>query len=186
MERLYRSFLACPIGRLELISSRQGLVAMQIGTTKGRKLEAWTRRYFPRAETVEAGEEHLRYCKQIQEYFEGRRRIFDLPLDLRGSAFQRAVWTEVARIPFGRIATYGQIAHMAGRPRAGRAVGAANGANPIPIIIPCHRVIGANGSLVGYGGGLATKRWLLAHEGVLRTEAVQMDLLRAPLAPPKD
>ena len=86
---------------------------------------------------------------------------------------------QATRIRWGQTASYGQVAHLVGRPKASRAVGAANGANPIPIIIPCHRVIGANGSLTGYGGGLENKRWLLAHEGVLRVEPCQIKLFRS-------
>lgn len=177
-ERLYRSALDSPIGRLELISSSRGLVAVQIGQRGRHRLDRWLRRQMPGAEMVDAGHEHGKFSGQIREYFEGRRRIFELPLDLRGSQFQRKVWAEVAKIPFGCTATYGEIAHLTGRPRASRAVGAANGANPLPIVIPCHRVIGSDGSLAGYGGGLATKRWLLAHEGAFRVEPVQMGLFR--------
>jgi methylated-DNA-[protein]-cysteine S-methyltransferase len=100
----------------------------------------------------------------LQAYFDGRRREFDLPLDLPGASFQLMVWRELTRIPFGETISYGELARRIGRPTAYRAVGAASGANPIPIIIPCHRVVGANGRLTGFGGGLETKRWLLALE----------------------
>ena len=102
--------------------------------------------------------------RQLGEYFRGHRRQFDLPLDLRGTAFQRAVWTELMRIPYGTTISYGELAARIGRPRAARAVGAAVGANPVPIVIPCHRVIGKTGALVGFGGGLDLKRRLLALE----------------------
>jgi methylated-DNA-[protein]-cysteine S-methyltransferase len=101
---------------------------------------------------------------QLEDYFAGRRQDFDLPLVPAGTAFQRAVWDELLRIPFGATTSYGQVAERLGRPRAVRAVGAANGRNPIAIIVPCHRVIGSDGRLTGYGGGLPTKQWLLAHE----------------------
>jgi methylated-DNA-[protein]-cysteine S-methyltransferase len=101
---------------------------------------------------------------QLGEYFAGRRQDFDLPLAPAGTAFQRAVWTELLRIPFGNTTSYGDIAARVGGPRAVRAVGAANGRNPIALIVPCHRVIGGNGRLTGYGGGLPTKHWLLSHE----------------------
>ncbi len=104
---------------------------------------------------------------QLQEYFAGTRRDFALPLDTRGTPFQKAVWAAVRRIPYGTTATYGQIARMIGHPRAARAVGRANGANPLPIVIPCHRVVGTNGSLVGYGAGLHIKATLLRLEKVL-------------------
>jgi methylated-DNA-[protein]-cysteine S-methyltransferase len=102
----------------------------------------------------------------LREYFSRIRREFDLPLDAHGTAFQEAVWAEVARIPYGVTATYGQIAQRIERPGATRAVGAAVGANPLPILIPCHRVIGAGGSLTGYGGGLEIKAALLRLEGI--------------------
>jgi methylated-DNA-[protein]-cysteine S-methyltransferase len=102
---------------------------------------------------------------QLDEYFAGTRTVFDLPLHPTGSAFQLRVWEALCDIRYGETASYGEVATMLGKPGAFRAVGAANGRNPIAIIVPCHRVIGANGSLVGYGGGLAAKRWLLGHEG---------------------
>jgi len=101
---------------------------------------------------------------QLDEYFRGKRREFDLQLAPRGTPFQLAVWSELQRIPFGATISYRELAERIARPSAVRAVGAANGANPIPIIIPCHRVIGANGTLVGYGGGLPIKKFLLALE----------------------
>ena len=104
---------------------------------------------------------------QLQAYFAGRLRDFDLPLDLQGTDFQKRVWRELERIPYGKTRSYMQIADAIGLPKAVRAVGAANGANPIPIIIPCHRVIGASGKLVGYGGGLPLKKRLLSLEGTL-------------------
>ena len=103
-------------------------------------------------------------CAQLSAYFAGNRRAFDLPLDLRGTAFQRQVWSAVSAIPYSKTQSYQQIARVIERPAAVRAVGAANGANPLPIIIPCHRVIGANGSLTGYGGGLEMKQRLLTLE----------------------
>jgi methylated-DNA-[protein]-cysteine S-methyltransferase len=103
-------------------------------------------------------------AKQLQEYFRGERQSFDLNLAPRGTEFQQAVWRALLRIPYGETRSYADIAREIGRPAAVRAVGAANGANPIPIVIPCHRVVGSNGSLTGFGGGIDTKRWLLAHE----------------------
>ncbi len=105
-----------------------------------------------------------RAAAQLTEYFAGTRREFDLPLGPRGTAFQVTVWGALTRIPFGATCSYGDLARSIGRPTASRAVGAANGQNPISIIVPCHRVIGSNGELTGYAGGLATKRWLIEHE----------------------
>jgi len=108
-----------------------------------------------------------RTCEQLAEYFAGRRTTFDIPLDPLGTAFQRRVWDALRAIPYGATLSYSDLARRLGDVRATRAVGAANGRNPIPIIVPCHRVVGANGALTGFGGGLDRKRWLLEHEGVL-------------------
>jgi methylated-DNA-[protein]-cysteine S-methyltransferase len=102
--------------------------------------------------------------QQLEQYFDGTRQAFDLPLHPLGTPFQLAVWSALAQIPYGATVSYADIARRIGHPQAVRAVGAANGRNPIPIIVPCHRVIGSNGSLTGFGGGLPTKRFLLAME----------------------
>jgi methylated-DNA-[protein]-cysteine S-methyltransferase len=102
--------------------------------------------------------------RQLREYFAGERVSFDLTLSPHGTAFQQKVWLALREIPFGRTTTYGEIATDLGQPTASRAVGLANGRNPIAVIVPCHRVIGANGALTGFGGGLPRKRWLLDHE----------------------
>src|SRR5690606_14915845 len=106
-------------------------------------------------------------ARQLDEYFAGARRSFELPLHAVGTAFQRTVWEALATIAYGQTLSYAQLAARVGRPSAVRAVGAANGRNPLPIVLPCHRVIGADGSLTGFGGGLPAKRFLLAHEGAL-------------------
>ena len=161
---------------IEIYTSEGGLVALGLGADSRPKLERWLARFYDgeRIYPAEQGQEVFR--RQLEEYFDGRRRIFELPLDLRGSSFQKLVWNAVAAIPFGTTASYGQIAQLIGRPGASRAVGAANGQNPVPIVIPCHRVIGANGSLTGYSSGLSVKRHLLALEGLLPSPAVQMRL----------
>ncbi len=105
--------------------------------------------------------------RQLGGYFAGRLEAFDMPVDPGGTAWQRRVWNELARIPYGHTISYQELARRAENPTAVRAAGAANGRNPISIVIPCHRVIGANGTLTGYSGGLDAKRWLLGHEGVL-------------------
>jgi methylated-DNA-[protein]-cysteine S-methyltransferase len=102
--------------------------------------------------------------RQLREYFSGRRTEFELPLAPQGTAFQRGVWRQLQEIPYGETISYGELAKRVGNPKASRAVGAANGQNPIPIVIPCHRVIGSNGKLTGFGGGLPTKEALLALE----------------------
>jgi methylated-DNA-[protein]-cysteine S-methyltransferase len=105
--------------------------------------------------------------RQIDEYLQGQRRVFDLPLGLHGTDFQRRVWRQLLNVSYGQTATYQEIADAIGNPLAVRAVGAANGRNPIPLIVPCHRIVGRDGHLVGYGGGLWRKEWLLRHEGAL-------------------
>jgi len=108
----------------------------------------------------------LEAVRQLEEYFAGKRRDFDLPLRLNGTEFQQRVWRALTEIPYGETWSYGELATRIGNPNASRAVGLANGRNPISILVPCHRVIGADGSLTGYGGGLQRKQWLLAHEGL--------------------
>ena len=104
------------------------------------------------------------WLEQLNEYFQKKRKIFDLPLDLKGTEFQKKVWNELLKIPFGKTISYKDLAIKLGDLKAIRAVGTANGANPVSIIVPCHRVIGSDGSLTGYAGGLWRKRWLLEHE----------------------
>ena len=106
--------------------------------------------------------------KQLDEYFAGRRKEFNLPLSMKGTAFQKKVWAALQEIPYGETRSYGDIAKAIGKPKAARAVGMANNRNPVSIIVPCHRVIGSNGSLVGYGGGLKAKEFLLKLEGTLK------------------
>jgi methylated-DNA-[protein]-cysteine S-methyltransferase len=102
---------------------------------------------------------------QLDQYFEGSRQAFDVPVAPSGTAFQQAVWDQLTRIPYGTVASYGAVASRIGKPTASRAVGAANRTNPVAIIVPCHRVIGASGALTGYAGGVWRKEWLLKHEG---------------------
>ena len=108
-----------------------------------------------------------RVREQFLQYFAGERQIFNLPLNPTGTEFQKKTWATLAQIPFGQTWSYSELAAKIALPKAVRAVGAANGRNPLPIILPCHRVIGANGSLTGFGGGLPTKKWLLEHEARL-------------------
>lgn len=114
---------------------------------------------------------------QLAAYFAGELHQFDLPLTLHGTDFQKSVWQYLATIPFGETRSYGQLAHDLGTPKASRAVGAANGANPLPVILPCHRVIGSTGKLTGFGGGIPTKKFLLELEGVLKPEEDLQPLL---------
>ncbi len=148
--------LASPIGRLLLAGDGQALAALGFPSGKGAVT--------PRTDWRREDGAFAEARRQLGEYFAGGRRVFDLALDLRGTEFQLRVWRELLTLPFGATTTYGAIAARIGRPTAFRAVGAANGANPIPIVVPCHRLVGADGSLIKFGGGLDAKRWLLAHE----------------------
>ena len=142
-----------PVGPLFLAAEDRGLVCLSF------EGESST------ADSDDPASMHLTAAiAQLEEYFAGRRREFELELLPAGTGFQKAVWRALAAIPFGQTRTYSEIARAIGRPDSVRAVGAANGANRIAIIIPCHRVIGADGSLTGFGGGLDVKRWLLEHE----------------------
>jgi methylated-DNA-[protein]-cysteine S-methyltransferase len=105
-------------------------------------------------------------ARQLEEYFAGKRKVFDLPLKMQGTEFQKRVWRQLTKIPFGETWSYGQLAKRLDNPNGSRAVGLANGRNPIAVIVPCHRVIGADGSMTGFGGGIPRKQWLLAHEGL--------------------
>ena len=153
--------LKTPIGVLKLAASEDGLVAVIFPEEKKK-------REFAEAPGNDAARAHLGAAvKALNEYFAGKRKDFgDLKLAPQGTEFQLGVWKALRKIPFGQTKSYADIARMIGNPKAMRAVGLANGRNPIPIIVPCHRVIGANGMLTGFGGGLPTKKWLLGHEGV--------------------
>jgi methylated-DNA-[protein]-cysteine S-methyltransferase len=113
---------------------------------------------------------------QLQAYFAGQLTAFDLPIELRGTPFQRRVWSALREIPYGETISYGELARRVGNPKASRAVGLANGRNPVAIVVPCHRVIGADGSLTGYGGGLERKVWLIEHEATHRPGSAQARL----------
>ena len=152
-------YIDTPIGRLQVIGEADGLREIRFEGDEGPAIPetSWTE--------SKAGLEPA--LRQLEEYFEGKRVDFDLKLAATGTDFQQQVWRELQEIPFGRTISYGDLAGKLGRPTASRAVGAANGRNPIPIVVPCHRVIGKDGSLTGYAGGMPTKKWLLVHEGVL-------------------
>ena len=145
-----------PVGPLLIAGDADQLHLISFPT--GRRAEA------PNAEWRRDDSLFLEAFVQLRAYFAGKLTRFDLPLRLAGTAFQNKVWTALRDIPFGETVSYGALASRIGKPTASRAVGAANGANPLPIVVPCHRVIGSNKSLIGFGGGLETKRFLLAHE----------------------
>lgn len=156
---LFRTTMPSPLGELTLIASDLGLVAVLWENDDPARV---------RLEAFEDAHDHpvLTNSKaQLGDYFGGKRQVFDLPLDFRGTDFQKRVWNHLLTIPFGESRSYGQIAAALGNPGGSRAVGAANGRNPISIIAPCHRVVGADGTLTGFAGGLAAKAFLLRLEG---------------------
>ncbi len=154
-----------PIGPLLLASTRKGLCLIEFGAeeTSLIALQRWSRKWL-HAKPVRDDAINSEAKRQLDEYFAGRRRSFDLPLDLYGTPFQHRVWQELTRIPYGETRTYKDLAVAIGAPKAVRAIGGANNRNPVPIVVPCHRVIGSNGALVGYGGGLPIKEFLLRLE----------------------
>jgi len=165
---LSRETIATPMGDMLALASDEGLCALEFTGPRKRltRLEARLGRHFPPHDIVDRATPVIaRTRRWLDAYFSGASAaIGDLPLDMRGAAFEKRVWEALTRIPPGETTSYGAIAKSLGRAGASRAVGAANGANPIAIIVPCHRVIGSSGSLTGYGGGLDRKTWLLNHE----------------------
>ena len=164
MSALVYTLLDSPIGELALAGDGRSLSRLHMleGRHPLRIDPAWRR--------DDGAFAHAR--AQLGEYFEGRRTSFDVPLALHGTPFQRRVWEALLEIPYGETTSYGELARLIGSPRAVRAVGLANGRNPIAVIVPCHRVIGANGTLTGYGGGLERKRLLLELESRLTAPAM--------------
>jgi methylated-DNA-[protein]-cysteine S-methyltransferase len=150
MKSEQRAFLKTPLGYVEIDCSEKGI----------RRLE-----FIDFTVRIKRTPACLKECKeQLSEYFKGKRREFTIPLDLEGTPFQLRVWNELLKVPFGKTISYHDLAKRIGEEKALRAVGGANARNPVSIIVPCHRVIGMNGKLVGYGGGLKRKKWLLEHE----------------------
>jgi methylated-DNA-[protein]-cysteine S-methyltransferase len=169
MSILYTTWKS-PLGELTLVGDEQRLRALHLPGHSPRR-DGWKR----------AAERFNDPVEQLEEYFAGSRKRFDLDLDPRGAAFDRAVWDLLADIPYGETRSYGQLARALGRPDRARAVGGANARNPLPIFLPCHRVIGSDGSLTGYGGGLDLKRALLALEQGAWQESLPLAGSRRPL-----
>ncbi|MDP6593558.1 MAG: methylated-DNA--[protein]-cysteine S-methyltransferase [Candidatus Marinimicrobia bacterium] len=159
--------LKTPIGPLFLAKSDKGLCRVGLPGKSEESTLSWLAKQFPQ-ETIAKNDGALK-CEtaQLREYFRGKRESFTFPLDLRTTTFRHKALQAVHDIPYGETASYKEIAQRMGAPTAVRAVGSANATNPIPIVIPCHRVLSHDGSLGGYGGGLKMKSWLLAHEGAL-------------------
>lgn len=148
-----------PIGRIEIVGDGAAVTSLSIERDG----------MLPHDDLPESSDAVLdRAADQLEQYFAGRRRDFDVPVNLAGTAFQLAVWEQLVDLEWGEVVSYGDLGRGTGRATAGRAVGGAVGANPVPIIVPCHRVLGSNGTITGYSGGegIPTKSWLLAHEGI--------------------
>jgi AraC family transcriptional regulator, regulatory protein of adaptative response / methylated-DNA-[protein]-cysteine methyltransferase len=164
--------LSTPLGGMIVGSTAEGCCLVEFQDRGGvDKIRAAIKKRYRR--NVEYGDSamNLLICRQLTEYFEGNRVEFDMPLDIVGTPFEKSVWKELLATPLGKTRSYGEIAVAVRRPQAQRAVGRANGANRIAIVIPCHRIIEANGKLRGYGGGLWRKKWLLEHEQKVATGA---------------
>lgn len=147
----YETCYASPLGVIEIVASSGGIIS--VGFVKKKRT------------SVRAENPLLRECvRELKQYFKGSRERFQVPVHPEGTEFQRRVWRQLMKVPFGERVSYGDLAAGVGRKKAGRAVGQANARNPIAIIVPCHRVIGTDGGLVGYGGGLWRKGWLLEHK----------------------
>jgi methylated-DNA-[protein]-cysteine S-methyltransferase len=175
MKRYVYKTIDSPVGRLKLVATDEGLAGILWDNDRPRRVPLNT-------ETKEDSHPMLVEAeRQLREYFDGRRKTFDLTLDISGTEFQRKVWSALLTIPFGETRSYAQIAKQIGHPTAVRAVGAANGKNPVSIVAPCHRVIGSSGSLTGFGGGLDVKAQLLAFEGA---KTAQLRLGDEPDKPP--
>jgi O-6-methylguanine DNA methyltransferase len=164
MPTLYATRFASSIGELTVASSDQGLSYLVLPRANGRGFGGWCRRYAAEHEIKQDAGPNSLVVEQVAEFLAGEREDFDLRLDLRATSFQLDVYRVVAEIPYGESLAYAEVARRVGRAAAVRAVGTANGANPIPLVIPCHRVVASNGHLQGYAGGLELKRKLLAME----------------------
>ena len=155
----YLARIDSPLGRIEVTSDGEAITSLSIERAGALPLDELPERAHPLLD---------RAVEQLREYFAGTRTDFDLPVSLVGTEFQKAVWNELTELPFGGVVSYGELGTATGRATAGRAVGGAVGANPIPIIVPCHRVLASDGRITGYSGGngIPTKVWLLDHEGI--------------------
>jgi O-6-methylguanine DNA methyltransferase len=165
METIYYAECRMPWVSLLLASSKRGLASVQfVGKVKKPSALAWLRRRFPGARLVHSQDANRKVLRELETYAKGGRQTFTVPLDLRGTRFQVEVWQALRGIPFGETRSYAAIARALGRPKAFRAVGMATRTNPVCVVVPCHRVIGSDGDICGFGGGLKLKRQLLDHE----------------------
>ena len=163
-ERVATCEVESPLGTVRLAATGRGLVRIALPGGASKAFDGWLRRELGDVERVPGLGVLDEAADELRGYFGGQLREFKVKLDLRGTEFQKSVWHQLSKIPYGETRSYGELARMVGRPRAQRAVGAANGMNPVPIVIPCHRVIEASGRIGGYSAGLDNKRFLLAFE----------------------
>ncbi len=150
-----KTVIDSPIGKIAIFAENEKIIRLDLKTKE-------------KADSVITEKVLFEAEKQLSEYFSGKRKVFELKFEFSGTSFQKSVWKELEKIPFGKTKTYGEIAKAIGNPKAGRAVGSACNKNPLPIIVPCHRVIGANGKLTGFACGTETKEWLLKHEAEMK------------------
>lgn len=169
LKQMYVKEMESPLGLLSIVASERGVCQIHFGEINKAQVTAKLSKEGIRPQWIHLDEnEDLDICSQLCEYFNGLRVEFDADLDLIGTPFQMKVWKELQNIGYGKTKSYKDIAQAIGAPKAVRAVGGANNQNPLPIVIPCHRVIGSNGAMVGYGGGLTKKQLLLGLEGALK------------------
>ncbi len=164
METVHIARSSSPIGQFRVATTEIGLAYLELPHPSGRGMQDFLERHVPERRCVNEVGPNQAAIEQVLEYLACERTHFDIPLDLRGTPFQRAVWDVLLKIPYGESCSYAEVARAIGRPTAQRAVGSANGANPVSLVVPCHRVIAADGSLGGYGGGQDLKARLLAME----------------------
>ena len=163
-EVIHTASVESAFGKIRIASSERGLTFVGFPVSNGRGFNGWLQLYAPSSKPRLDPEANREFSQQILDFIDGKRQIFELPVDLRATPFQERVFKIVGEIPFGETLSYAEVASLAGDPKASRAVGAALGANPLPLVIPCHRVVGSGGKLQGYAGGLAVKARLLAAE----------------------
>ncbi len=166
---LYYGKMDSPIGPLTIVTTDNGVCFIHFGNNECTlsAIKAWQKKQGIKGQLIAEEQKVVPIITQLEEYFTGKRFTFDLPIDLYGTPFQKRVWHSLQEIKYGETRSYKEVALEIGAPKAVRAIGGANNQNPIPIIIPCHRVIGSNGAMVGYGGGLEKKQTLLSLEGVI-------------------
>ncbi len=163
-DRVHLTHFPTPLGPMTVASTPRGVVAASLPGDGRDHVRNWLARRLPRATVVQGTGRNAKVVATVRSFLAGKRTDLDVPLDLRGTPFQKKVWTALRRVPFGATISYADLARRAGHPGAARACGSANGSNPVPLFVPCHRTIAADGSLGGFGGGLPLKRRLLELE----------------------